>query len=65
MAHRAFDVYLFGRVIDTVFMTGYTAEEAYRSLVNHDGYNAAIRVYRRAEKPTAKMTYDDEHQEGG
>ena len=40
----AWDVYLRGRKIDTVFATGYDAEEMKRSLINHDGYNANITI---------------------
>lgn len=40
----AFDVYLNGRLIDTVFANGYDAEEMRRSLINHDGYDSRITV---------------------
>lgn len=45
---RAFDVFLCGNVIDTVFANGYDAEEMRRSLIEHDGYDPAIVVYRRS-----------------
>lgn len=45
---EAFDVFLNGKKIDTVWFTGYTAKEAYTSLVNHDGYDPGITV--RKEK---------------
>lgn len=41
---EAFDVYLHGKCIDTVFATGYDCEEMRRSLINHDAYDAAITV---------------------
>jgi len=41
---QAFDVYLRGRLIDTVFANGYDSEEMRRSLINHDGYDPRIRV---------------------
>lgn len=41
---QAFDVYLRGKLIDTVFATGYTVEEMTRSLIEHDGYDPAIMV---------------------
>ena len=47
---RAFDVYLRGKLIDTVFYsTGAVvdADEVKRSLVNHDGYDPAITVRER------------------
>jgi hypothetical protein len=40
----AYRVFLRGRHIDTVWFTGYTAEEARRSLIDHDGYDPAIVV---------------------
>jgi hypothetical protein len=47
---RAFDVYLNGRIIDTVFYSTSTpvdVEEVKRSLVNHDGYDDRIIVKER------------------
>ena len=43
----AFNVYLNGRLIDTVFYiksSKETCDEVKRSLVNHDGYNPEIVV---------------------
>jgi hypothetical protein len=56
---RAYDVFLNGKEIDTVFAVGYDAEEMRRSLINHDGYNPGICVYRRAVNPTSRRKYDD------
>jgi hypothetical protein len=47
---EAFNVYRKGRLIDTVFATGYTVEEMKRSLINHDGYPSDIRVTKRKAK---------------
>ena len=44
---QAFDVYLRGKLIDTVFATGYDSEEMRKSLINHDGYDHDIKVTRR------------------
>ena len=41
---RAWNVYLNGKLIDTVFATGYDADEMRRSLINHDGYDPGITV---------------------
>ena len=42
---NAFNVYLGRKLIDTVFFQkGIDAGYVYDSLVNHDGYNPAIRV---------------------
>jgi hypothetical protein len=61
MAQRAFDVFRFSgkytRQIDTVFASGYSAEEMRRSLINHDNYPADISVYRR--HPQRYRVYDD------
>lgn len=40
----AFNVYRNSRLVDTVWFTGYTAEEARRSLIDHDGYAPDIVV---------------------
>lgn len=40
----AYNVYLNGRLIDTVWFTGYTADEARKSLIDHDGYDPRIVV---------------------
>lgn len=48
MAHQAWDVYLNGRLIDTVFYDAdCDADYVRRGLVNHDGYDSGITV----EKP--------------
>lgn len=47
---KAFDVYLNGKWIDTVFANGYDAEEMKRSLVDHDGYDFKIVVVERKTK---------------
>ena len=44
---KAYNVYLDGRLIDTVWFTGYTADEARRSLIDHDGYDPRIVVRER------------------
>jgi hypothetical protein len=45
----AYNVYLRGKLIDTVFQSGMsTVEEVKRSLIDHDGYDAAIRVTKAA-----------------
>jgi hypothetical protein len=54
---RAFDVFLAGKEIDTVFATDYSAEEMRKSLIDHDGYDPGIVVYRRSIKG-AHPTYD-------
>ena len=41
---KAYNVYLRGKLIDIVWFTGYTVEEARRSLINHDGYDDRIVV---------------------
>jgi hypothetical protein len=54
MAQDAFDVYLNGKHIDTVFASvgAYDADEMKKSLINHDGYSAGIKVrkVRKANK---------------
>ena len=53
----AYNVYLRDRHIDTVWFTGYTTQEARKSLIEHDGYNPLIVV-------TAENSYDNfEHRE--
>ncbi len=45
----AYNVYLRGKLIDTVFQSGMsTVDEVKRSLINHDGYDPAIRVTKAA-----------------
>ena len=41
---KAYNVYLRGKLIDTVWFTGYTIEEAKKSLIDHDGYDPDIVV---------------------
>jgi hypothetical protein len=44
---RAFNVYLNGRLIDTVFYSksdNIDADEVKHSLINHDGYDSRITV---------------------
>jgi hypothetical protein len=44
---RAFNVYLYGRLIDTIFYGAsdtITADEVRRSLIDHDGYDPSIVV---------------------
>lgn len=50
----AWNVYLNGRKIDTMFYSGKVdAEEVRRSLINHDGYDARI-VVRKDRKLSDK-----------
>lgn len=47
MKSQAYNVYLNGKLIDTVFYDkSFTAEEVRDSLISHDGYNPHIRVVR-------------------
>ena len=47
MGHQAWNVYLNGRKIDTVFFdSDIGADAVRRSLINHDGYDSAIVVHR-------------------
>ena len=46
-AHQAWNVYLDGTLIDTVFYSpDCDAEYVRRGLIDHDGYNSAITVRR-------------------
>lgn len=50
--HQAFDIYLNGKLIDTVFYSPNVkvdVEEVKQSLINHDGYDSGIEV--RKVKP--------------
>lgn len=47
---KAYEVYLQGKHIDTVFYKGYTTEEVKESLINHDGYDTGIAVKERKVK---------------
>lgn len=50
MAHQAWNVYLHGKKIDTVFCSPTDdAGDVRRSLINHDGYDVSITV-RRSNK---------------
>lgn len=58
----AYRVSLHGKNIDTVFSSQSSADEVKRSLINHDGYDSAIKVSKarkagtrkpRAKKPSA------------
>ena len=60
---QAFDVYLDGKLIDTVFAQGYTVDEMARSLIDHDGYDSGIEVKKARKKKAkngnpAKPTFD-------
>lgn len=44
MPNYAYNVYLHGRLIDTVFANYRDSEEMRKSLINHDGYDPAILV---------------------
>ncbi len=47
MAHQAWNVYLNGKLIDTVFCSpSDTADDVRRSLIDHDGYDPGITVRR-------------------
>jgi hypothetical protein len=50
MKAQAWDVFLNGKLIDTVFFDEDMGKDAvYQSLVNHDGYHTAI-VVRKAKR---------------
>ena len=50
-AHKPFDVYLRGKLIDTVFYSASArVDEVKRSLVDHDGYDPAIVVKQRRSR---------------
>jgi hypothetical protein len=60
----AYNVYLRGKLIDTVFQSGMsTVEEVKRSLINHDGYDPAIRVTKARSSGSGSMA--DMHGSGG
>jgi hypothetical protein len=51
----AYDVYLDGKLIDTVFQSGISdEEEVKKSLINHDGYDPGIEVRKSRRKPYRK-----------
>jgi hypothetical protein len=58
---QAFDVYLNGKLIDTVFYTkGFDAEEVKKSLIDHDGYDPEIEIKKpRAKKKVAEETVSE------
>ena len=53
MKHYAYDVYLNGKQIDTVFYIGLSngnpkmSRDVRKDLIEHDNYNPSITVYRR------------------
>lgn len=50
---KAYDVYLDGKEIDTVFYgDNSTADEVKQGLINHDGYSSDIVVTENADKPS-------------
>lgn len=55
----AFNVYKGRKLIDTVFYSGNTetADDVKRSLINHDGYDADIRVTKARGKPTTEVQH--------
>lgn len=60
---KAYDVFLNGEEIDTVFYTGYdSADEVKRSLVDHDGYDPSIEVLDRetGERTAGEMGPQDD-----
>lgn len=52
---QAWNVYLNGRCIDTVFANGYETDEMRRSLINHDGYDPRIVVCKARGTPPARV----------
>jgi hypothetical protein len=55
--HQAYDVFLRGKHVDTVFYSASLnepADEVKRSLINHDGYDSAIVVIKRRQPRTAQ-----------
>ena len=54
----AYNVYLRGKLIDTVFQSGAsTVEEVKRSLIDHDGYDPAIRVTNAARSMASSLIH--------
>lgn len=55
----AFNVYKGRKLIDTVFYSGNTetADDVKKSLINHDGYAADIRVTKARGKPTTEVQH--------
>lgn len=58
MPSIAYDVYLDGEHIDTVWFSGYTTDEARRALIEHDGYDAGIEVRAPEPTPAASNVFD-------
>lgn len=56
MASDAFDVYLNGKLIDTVFASvgSYDYQEMKKSLVEHDGYDPSIEVKVKKQSVNAR-----------
>ena len=56
MASDAFDVYLNGKLIDTVFASvgSYDYQEMKKSLVEHDGYDPSIEVKAKKQSVNAR-----------
>lgn len=54
-AHQAWNVYLNGKLIDTVFwVPSADADEVKRSLINHDGYDSGIVVRKQRGSKSMK-----------
>jgi ribosomal protein L37AE/L43A len=51
---NAYDVFLNGKLIDTVFDSETDPAEVKKSLINHDGYDAGIKVTKAKEKKKKK-----------
>mgnify|MGYP003137853219 CR=1 FL=1 len=51
MPAKAYDVFLNGKEIDTVFYTDSTVDDVKRSLVDRDGYNPGIVVKKATGRP--------------
>lgn len=55
MAHVAWNVWLNGKLIDTVFwVPDAKADEIRRSLIGHDGYDSGIEVKKQPTKRAKK-----------
>ena len=61
-AQQAFDVYLNGRNIDTVFYSGpVDADEVRRSLIDHDGYDSDIEVRKARRSQIGRARLNSSH----
>ncbi len=62
---QAWDVFLNGKHIDTVFANGYNADEMKRSLINHDGYdpNIIVRLQRNMRSSLKKKATGEPDQD--